>query len=152
MTEPYALGSHSPRHGLPYLHPGQAQKEAFVNEALARLDALVHATVNDQRAVPPADPEPGAAYLVAAGASGDWQGEEDSLAVFQGTHWLFQPPVRGASVRRLDSGQIWIFDDGWSAAVEPNEPSGGVTIDSEARAAIAALVSALRHSGIFPSM
>lgn len=151
MPEPYALGSRSPRHGLPYLHPGQAQKEAFVNEALARLDALIQSTVLAERADPPTDPQPGDAYLVAPAASGDWLGEDDSIAVFQGAHWLFQSPAPGASLRRLDTGQGWLFLNGWSAAVEPTEPSGGTTVDAEARAAIAALTSALRHSGIFPS-
>lgn len=130
-------------------HPGQAQKEFFVNEALARLDALVQATVLDERAQPPVQPQPGDAYLVAAGAEGAWQGEDGTIAVYQATHWLFQPPVRGASVRRLDTGQVCIYSNGWTTAPEPVEPSGGTTIDAEARVAIAALIAALRHSGIF---
>jgi hypothetical protein len=68
-----------------------------------------------------------------------------------GSNWLFAPPVEGASVRRLDTGQMLIYSDGWSAALEPAEPTGGTTVDAEARAAIAALISALRHSGIFPA-
>ena len=36
MTDPIALGVRTPRHSLPLLYPGQAQKEVFVNEALAR--------------------------------------------------------------------------------------------------------------------
>lgn len=152
MTEPLALESASPRLGLPYLHPGQAQKEFFVNEALARLEALVQATVLDQRAQPPAQPQQGDAYLVASGAEGDWLGEDDAIAIYQGTSWLFQPPLPGASVRRLDTGQISIYFNGWTTAPEPVEPSGGTTIDTEARVAIGVLISALRHSGIFPSL
>jgi len=149
MPEPFALGSATPRHGLPYLHPGQAQKEFFVNEALARLDALVQATVLDERAEPPVNPQPGDAYLVASGAAGEWLGEDESIAVYQATHWLFQPPVAGASVRMLGTGQSWIYAGGWTTAMEPAAPTGGSTIDSEARAAIAGLISALRHSGVF---
>lgn len=151
MPEPFALGSASPRLRLPYLHPGQAQKEFFVNEALARLDALVQPTVLDERAQPPAQPQPGDAHLVASGAGGDWLGEDGAIAVFQGSHWLFQPPLPGTSLRRLDTGQLCLYSDGWTTAPDPVEPSGGTTIDTEARAAIAALVSALRHSGIFPA-
>lgn len=151
MSEPLALGSATPRHGLRYLHPGQAQKEIFVNEALARLDALVQPAVRDARSEPPADPQPGDAHLVGAGATGDWLGEEDAIAVWQGSGWLFLPPVEGASLRRLDTRQICHYADAWNAAMEPAEPVGGTTIDSEARSAIAALISALRHSGIFPS-
>ena len=151
MPEPFALGSTSPRHGLPYLFPGQAQKEAFVNEALARLDTLVQATVLDEREQPPGTAQPGDAYLVAADAGGDWQGQDRAIAVWLGSNWLFAPPVEGASVRRLDTGQMLIYSDGWNAALEPAEPTGGTTVDAEARAAIAALISALRHSGIFPA-
>lgn len=150
MPEPFALRSTSPRHELPYLHPGQAQKEFFVNEALARIDALLHATVIDERAEPPAGPQPGDAYLIAAGATGEWLGEDGAIAVSQGSHWLFLPPVDGASLRRIDTGQVCVYSNGWSTAMEPGAPSGGTTVDTEARAAIAGLIGALRHSGVFP--
>ena len=151
MPEPHTLGSASPRHALPYLFPGQAQKEAFVNEALARLDSLIQATVIDQRAQPPATTQAGDAYLVAPGATGEWQGKDGMMAVSLGSSWLFQPPVEGASVRRLDTGQILVHSNGWNAAIEPAPPSGGTTIDTQARDAISALITALRHSGIFPA-
>lgn len=115
------------------------------------LDTLVQATVFDEREQPPGTAQPGDAYLVAADAGGDWQGQDRAIAVWLGSNWLFAPPVEGASVRRLDTGQMLIYSDGWSAALEPAEPTGGTTVDAEARAAIAALISALRHSGIFPA-
>jgi hypothetical protein len=40
----------SARFGLPFILPGQAQKEVFHNEALAALDGLVHAAVSGSAA------------------------------------------------------------------------------------------------------
>jgi hypothetical protein len=151
MPEPFALGSLSPRHRLPYLRPGQSQKEFLVNEALARIDALVQATVLTERTDPPTQPEPGDAYLVAVAATGGWEGQDGAIAIYQGSGWLFQAPIDGVSVLRLDTRQIGYYSNGWIVASEPAEPSGGTTIDSEARVAISALITALRHSGIFPS-
>ena len=151
MAEPLTLQSSSARHGLPFLHPAQAQKEAFVNEALARLDALVHSSVVDQRSDPPTAPTIGESYLVGASPSGDWAGETDAIATWQGSHWLFVSPVEGTRIRRLDSGQDTVFSGGWQSASAPPEPAGGATVDAEARQAITALVNSLRQLGIFPT-
>ena len=39
----------------------------------------------------------------------------------------------------------------WSAATAPVEPTGGTTVDTEARMAIAGLVAALVDAGILPT-
>ena len=49
---------------------GQEQKELFVNELAARLDALLHGAIEAELAVPPASPRDGQAWLIATGASG----------------------------------------------------------------------------------
>ena len=59
------------RFALPVLKAGQAQKEVTHNEALARVDALLHPVVESMAlAVPPPAPEPGRGWLVAAAPSG----------------------------------------------------------------------------------
>ena len=63
----------SPRFALPFILPGQAQKEAFHNEAVALIDAALHACVSGGPTdVVPADPAFGEGWIVASGAAGDW--------------------------------------------------------------------------------
>ncbi len=55
---------------LPYILPDQAQKHVTHNEALVRLDALVHLAVLDRdRSEAPAEPAAGDRHIVATGAS-----------------------------------------------------------------------------------
>ncbi|MBX9896635.1 MAG: DUF2793 domain-containing protein [Qipengyuania sp.] len=151
MPLPAIASARTPRHGLPYLFPGQAQKEAFVNEALARLDALVQPVVLDERATPPAAPSPGDSYLLAQGASGTWSGHDRDIAVWAENQWLYLPPREGARVYDLASGSLALFTtaDGWRRIDAPALPTGGATQDIEARGALAAIVAALRAAGVF---
>ena len=82
------------RFALPQLSPGQARKEWFHNEALQRIDALLCPVVEGPPlALPPSGPLPGACYLVAAGASGAWAGQDGALAVFSDGGWRFVTPI-----------------------------------------------------------
>jgi hypothetical protein len=158
----------SARFGLPFILPGQAQKEAFHNEALAALDALVHAAVEGIAAVPPADPAEGKAWIVAAGAAGAWAGQDGRIAARTSGGWRFVAPVAGMSVwdggaghGRQWNGSAWSDGKlpvagiivGGKQVLGPRlaavpSPSGGTTIDAEARAAIAALTVALKTHGL----
>jgi hypothetical protein len=73
----------SARFALPFLLPGQAQKEAYHNEALTILDGVVHAAVEGAPlAVPPESPTAGQSWIVGAGASGAWSGQAQKLAIW----------------------------------------------------------------------
>jgi len=141
------------RFALPLLAVAQAQKEVVHNEALALLDALVHAAIEDgPLAVPPASPAEGQCWLVDGAATGAWDGEGGKLAVWSGGGWRFAPPRPGMRVVRLPDGAWLRYHAGaWVVPEEIASPAGGVTIDSEARSAIAALILLLEAQGILIS-
>lgn len=151
MSDPITFDSASARLSLPLLFVGQAQKEDFVNEALLMLDGLVHCIVEDELSTPPTTPANGQAWLIGTSASGAWAGQEGKIAMRQLDQWLFAAVRDGMQVLNKASGQrINRIAGAWRAPAVPASPSGGSVIDTEARTAIAALVSALRASGVLP--
>jgi hypothetical protein len=103
----------SPRLGLDYLMPAQAQKHVTVNESFRRLDALVQMsaasrTVGDQ----PADPDDGAIWIMPPAATGAvWStfGEHE-IAVFRDTSWVSIPPRAGWRCWIEDENVLVVFD------------------------------------------
>lgn len=122
MPLPTITSARTPRHELPYLFAGQAQKEAFVNEGFARLDALVQPVVLGERAAPPTDPSPGDCYLIADGASGSWIGHDRAIASRAENQWLYSPPREGARVYDLASGSLALFTRPWDGTASPPPP------------------------------
>jgi hypothetical protein len=159
----------SARFALPLLQPGQAQKEVFHNEALTAVDLLLEAAVeNAPSNVPPALPEVGQCWIVAAGATGAWAGKEGRIAGWTAGGWRFIEPQPGTRVWNKAAG-LWLHWDGsgWSDGGLPAaalivagqqvvgsrqpaipSPSGGTTIDSEVRAAVGSIIVALRTHGL----
>lgn len=92
--------------GLPCIMPAQAQKHVTHNEALRRLDALVHlAVASGDLAAPPPEPAPGERHIVAAGATGLWAGHDGEIAAWLDGAWSFSRPNRaGAPGTRTSSG------------------------------------------------
>ena len=149
MSDPLTFDSATARHSLPLLLPGQAQKEFFVNEALARIDALLHCAVEDVANTPPATPDDGQCWLVGSLPTGPWLGEAGNLACRQLGNWLFLAPRDGLAVLNRTTGQTMRFSGGWAAPVTPIVPTGGALADSELRTAFSALLDALTAAGIF---
>jgi hypothetical protein len=159
----------TPRFALPFILPGQAQKELFHNEAIVLADALIHAAAEAAPVPdPPSAPEPGQCWIAAAGATGAWAGRDHALAVWTESGWRFAPPMPGMSVWNKQAG-TWLIWSGtsWRAGEVPAaklmiggqqvvgprqpsvpSPSGGTTIDLEARSALDALIVALRSHGL----
>jgi Protein of unknown function (DUF2793) len=120
------------------------------------------------RTTPPSSPALGACYIVAEAATDDWTGKSQSLAAWTSGGWRFIEPVDGMSVYEAASGASAVFRNGaWevgtlrgsalllegqqvvgprAAAIE--SPTGGSVVDSEARAALDAILDTLRQHGL----
>ncbi|WP_313333127.1 DUF2793 domain-containing protein [Sphingobium yanoikuyae] len=159
----------SDRWALPLLHAGQAQKEMMHNEALARIDMLLHGVAESaDLAVPPTAPVAGQCWIVAAGARGAWAGREEDVAGWTEGGWRFVAPRPGLRLEVADRGHAMVHDgtawqdsavrgDGFYvddqqivgarlAAIAP--PTDGTTVDVESRGAIAAILAALQAHGL----
>lgn len=73
---------------LPCIMPSQAQKHVTHNEALLMLDAIVQLSIRDRDlSAPPAGEGDGGRYIVAAGATGAWQGWDNAVALKMDEGW-----------------------------------------------------------------
>lgn len=103
--------STSPRHALPYLAAGQAQKHVTVNESLMRLDALVQlSAVSASLTAQPDEPEDGDIYILPAGKSGDaWGAMADgALAFYRDGAWEELTPKPGWRCFVTDAGALLV--------------------------------------------
>ena len=151
MPDPITFTPASPRYALPLLFPGQSQKEFYVNEAHALIDALLHPAVAGEANDPPTAPADGECWLVGAEPTELWKDHAAELACWSSGGWLFVAPREGMCLLNQSTGQMGLYRAGeWAWATPPSLPAGGSTVDSQARAAIADLVAALAASGIFP--
>ncbi|WP_341713569.1 DUF2793 domain-containing protein [Erythrobacter sp.] len=148
MTELVNFVSATPHHQLPYLISGQAQKEMFINEAFARLDALLHPQIKGTSTAPPAMPVAGECWIVGADAIEAWLGRDDHLASWDGGQWTFVPPFAGLRAFDLSAGRYRTFSTAWDAAPVPVAPSSGMVVDAEARDTLATILAVLREHRI----
>lgn len=150
MTDPISFTSATPRFALPHLFVAQAQKEFTLNEALARIDGLLHPAVEGEADASPDTPANGECWIVGTQPTGDWADHAGHIAARQAGNWLFFPPLEGMSVFDKASGCAARYDGGWLRASPVSAPSGGATVDDAARTAITQLIAALIASGILP--
>ena len=141
----------TPRHDLPLLFAGQTQKESFINELAARVDALLHLAIEAELATPPSAPTDGQAWLVAPSPSGDCTGQAGLIAARTAGNWLFFTPIAGMTLLNKATGQQLRFVTTWQSPAKPALPVGGSTIDTEARSTINAIVAAMVAAGIVPA-
>lgn len=159
----------SARLSLPFIMPGQAQKEFFHNEALQLLDFIVQPVVEALPAdSPPASAEPGQSYLVGVSPTGAWIGHPGALACMTEGGWRFCEPFEGMEVKLRPSGERATYVMGsWQVGIlearevrvegkkvlstqapSIGDATEGVTTDVQARATLLAVLGALRHHGL----
>lgn len=157
------------RYALPYIQPGQAQKEVAHNEALARIDCALHPVLQAIAAeTPPDSPAPGAAWAIGANPSGAWAGHAGALATWTDGGWRFIAPAAGMIGWLATPGRlVWHDGNAWRDQPLPTHgilvdgvqvvgqrgpsiaaPAGGATVDSEARGAVNSILAALKSHGL----
>lgn len=141
------------RLALPYILPAQAQKHITHNEALQRIDAVLHLAIADTLASPPAIVDEESCYLVAPTASGAWSGKAGCIAVRQDGEWLFLEPRPGWCGWFAAEQQIRIFTStAWELPRLPAEGTMqqlgiGASADATNRLAISSPASLFNNAG-----
>ncbi len=157
----------TPRLALPLLAAGQSQKDVTHNEAVLALDRLVALVVESRTAAePPADPAVGSAFIVPAAGVAAWGQPAGTLMHWQSSGWLAEAPRDGQTALVADEGVLLVHRGSWQDALPVAAlsiggrivlgmppavialPSGGSTVDVQARAAIADLLIALQQQGV----
>jgi hypothetical protein len=160
------------RLALPLLATAKAQKEMTHNEALVILDSMVQPVV--VAVSPPAvptSPTLGQAWIVGTSPTGAWTGQGGALAVWTAGGWRFVAPFEGMTIwcvadsmafRRAGSSWLPGVITGRTLTLDGAQvvgargapiatPTGGTTIDAEGRAAVGAILAALRTHGLIAS-
>ena len=143
----------SPILALPYILPSQAQKHVTHNEALRHLDAIVQlVVVSANMTVPPAAPLPGERYIVGPAATGDWAGQDGTIAVADSGGWLFYGAQSGWRAEDLTTnsqirfnGTEWIPADQMPDSLD--QLGIGTSADATNRLAVASPATLLTHEG-----
>ena len=159
----------SPRLALPLLQSGQAQKEVSHNEALFLLDFAVQPVVESVGAnTPPAAPAAGACWIVGVAPTGVWTGHAAALSGWTSGGWRYIAARDGMTVwSRADGGFARFDGSAWTIGTISGSqlvlggnrvvaarqaaianPTGGSIVDIEARAALSAILAALRSHGL----
>lgn len=159
----------SARLNLPFLSSGQAQKEITHNEALLLLDIITQATCRGEPSnVPPDDVALGDTFICGPEPTGAWAGRRDALACWTEGGWRFVDAFEGLKVTAVESGRTRQFREGkWQAGrvyasellidgqrvvgarrAAVQNPTGGSTIDAEARRCLIDILDALRAHGL----
>jgi hypothetical protein len=138
---------------MPFILPSQAQKHVTHNEALLRLDALVHLTIAAEQAAPPALPAEGTCYLVTASPTGAWAGRQGRIAAFQDGAWAFIQPRIGWRAWFAALSKLKVFSSpGWQDIPLPAERSIdrlgiGAAPDATNRLVLSSPASLFTHAG-----
>lgn len=113
-----SFGTIGPKIAVIDSEPDGATYGNDMRAVLRMLQTLIQANViNLTTAVPPPTPTNGDTYIVAAGGSGAWLGQDDSIAYWSADNpnvptgeWEFYAPLNGWMVVNRFDGSIYIFN------------------------------------------
>lgn len=137
------------RFKLPLLAAGQAHKELYHNEALARIDFLMHPRVQAIETDPAViTPIAGHSWLIGAGAVNGWLDHDDQIAGWSENGWVFITPLPSMRIFIESTESVAVFRGAWQLADAVASPTAGAVVDVEARTAIDSIRAALEAQGI----
>jgi hypothetical protein len=162
--------STSPDFGIPFLAAQQLQPEITHNEAILLLQLMQSGVISSGTNTPPGSPADGDSYIVGTSPTGAWGGRANALAIFYSGSWRFVPDrnsngtvisigarQEGLMVwnKALNALMVW-SGSSWGTKyllsgpqdIAISDPTGGGTVDAEARSAIVSILAALRNTGI----
>ena len=146
--------SDTPLLGLPLLAASQAQKHVTHNEALLRLDALIHLSVIARDVASPPAAADGDRYLVTAAPTGAWAGQPGVLALAQAGGWVFITPREGWRLWVEAEGKLLVFDGGqWREPFTLTDLTNlarlgvNATADDTNRLAVSSPATLFNHAG-----
>jgi hypothetical protein len=138
---------------MPFILPSQAQKHVTHNEALLKLDTLLHLSITDELPAPPSTPAEGSSYLISGAPTGIWAGKAGRITSWQDGHWNFAAPRRGWRAWFASTGRLKVFSgSSWQDIPLPSEGNLdrlgiGTTPDAGNRLAISSPASLFTHAG-----
>ncbi|HVT37350.1 MAG TPA: DUF2793 domain-containing protein [Nevskiaceae bacterium] len=114
------MSDQTPRLDFSLMSASQAQKEVTFNDAMRALDVLVQGRVLDMDlATPPASPDDGDAYIVAASPTGLWTGRATQIATWFNGVWNFVAPDDGFALWVVSKTKRYTFTgSAWTSAAE----------------------------------
>lgn len=146
--------ANTPHLGITLVEQAQSQKEITVNQAFARIDAILNSGAKSRvTATPPASPVSGDLYIIAPSPTGDWAGQAGKLAYFDGI-WRFIVPIEGMTLWVNDENLIYSYDGtAWVLANNPTEFQNltklgiNATADSTNKLSVASSAILFNHNG-----
>lgn len=107
----------SNRLGITEMAETQNNREATVNEAIAKLEAgaTCFAVISIGDTAPPGSPAEGDLYVLGASPTGAWSGQGKHVTVYYNAAWFFLPPIEGALAYAQDDNAYYFYDgSAWS--------------------------------------
>lgn len=103
--------TNTPHIPLPLLDTQTADPTAVYNSAQYFMAMLTQPAAKDKDlTAPPASPATGDRYIIAASPTGLWAGKATNVTLYNGSSWIFAPPVEGWEVALDDEDHTYRFN------------------------------------------